>query len=54
MNDRDEERKAVRYEGIIAALRDKSSTECPYPADDDRHAIWVEGYRSAEPNVIKK
>jgi len=53
MNLTDEERKAVRDEGIIAALRDKSATECPYPEDDERHALWIDGHRTAEPHFDK-
>ncbi|MGA1835153.1 Rmf/CrpP family protein [Rhizobium wenxiniae] len=53
MNVTDEERKAVRDEGIIAALRDKSSTECPYPDEYERHAIWIGGYNAANPELDK-
>ena len=41
---------AVYADGMEAREADQPATACPYPADSDEHAHWVDGWH--EPDAL--
>jgi ribosome modulation factor len=39
------EKLIIAKEGRVAANEGRNSGDCPYADDDQRHALWLDGYR---------
>ncbi|WP_442755091.1 ribosome modulation factor [Methylocystis sp. JAN1] len=43
-----EKSESAFAEGVDAFARGKSRAECPYPSEDDRQKLWLEGWETAK------